>query len=97
MLDYFFNHQCLGETTVTLYADNCTGQNKNNTMIQYLTWRELTGLHYTITISFMVVGHTKFALEGYFGLLKRSFRKIEVSSLFDLEEVIRSLLVVISL
>ena len=94
MLDYFFNHQCLGETTVTLYADNCMGQNINTTMMQYLIWRELTRLHYTITISFMVVSHTKFAPESCFGLLKRSLRKTEVSSPSDLEEVIHSSLVV---
>ena len=68
MLNYFFNHHGLGETTVTLHADNCTGQNKNNTMMQYLMWRVLTGLHHTINISFMVVGHTKFPPDGCFGL-----------------------------
>ena len=30
----WFNHIGLGETTVTLYADNCMGQNKNNTVMQ---------------------------------------------------------------
>ena len=38
MLDYFFKHHGLGETTVHLHADNCCGQNKNNTMMQYLMW-----------------------------------------------------------
>ena len=90
MLDYFFNHHGLGETTVTLHADNCTGQNKNNTMMQYLMWRVLTGQHHSITISFMIVGHTKFAPDGCFGLLKRTFRKTEVSSLADIEEVVKS-------
>lgn len=90
MLDYFFNHHGLGETNVILHADNCTGQNKNNTMMQYLMWRVLTGLHHSITISFMIVGHTKFAPDGCFGLLKRSFWKTYVSSLADLENVICS-------
>ena len=58
--------------------------------MQYLMWRVLTGLHHTITISFMVVGHTKFAPDGCFGLLKRTFRKTEVSSLSDIKQVIRS-------
>ena len=90
MLDYFFTHHGLGETSVTLHADNCTGQNKNNTMIQYLMWRVLTGLHHKITISFMVVGHTKFAPDGCFGMVKRSFRNTDVSSLADIEEVVQS-------
>ena len=53
MLDYFFDHHGLGETTVILHADNCCGQNKNNTMMQYLMWRAMTGLHHSITISFL--------------------------------------------
>ena len=59
-------------------------------MMQYLIWRVLTGLYHTIMISFMVVGHTKFAPDGCFGLLKRSFRKTEVSGLSDLEEIVLS-------
>ena len=31
----FFRVHGLGETDVYLHADNCTGQNKNNTMINY--------------------------------------------------------------
>ena len=94
MLDYFFNHHGLGETTVTMHADNCTGQNKNNTMMQHLMWRAMAGLHHSITISFMVVGHTKFAPDGCFGLLKRAFRRTEVSSLADLEQVVQTSAVV---
>ena len=47
-LDYFFNYHGLGETTVTFRADNCTGQNKNSTMKQYLMWQVLTGLHWLL-------------------------------------------------
>ena len=94
MLDYF-NHHGLGETTVSLHADNCTGQNKNNTMMQYLRWRVLTGLHHNINISFVVIGHTKFAPNGCFGMLKRALRRTEVSSLADIEQVVQSSSVVI--
>ena len=62
--------------------------------MQYLMWRVLTGLHHKITISFMVVGHTKFAPDGCFGMLKRTFCKTEVSSLTDIEQVVQSSLVV---
>ena len=40
MLDYYFDHHGLGERTATLHADNCCGQNKNNTMMQYLVESE---------------------------------------------------------
>ena len=61
-LHYFFHHHGLGEKDVYLHADNCTGQNKNNCMIQYLMWRVLTNRHTNITLSFLPVGHTKFSL-----------------------------------
>ena len=51
----------MGEVDAYLHADDCTGQNKNNAMIHYLAWRVMCGLHKNITLSFLVVGHTKFA------------------------------------
>ena len=41
----FFHLHGLGERRVTLQADNCTGQNKNTTMLWYMAWRVITGLH----------------------------------------------------
>ena len=60
-LHYFFDVHGLGETDVYLLADNCTGQNKNNAMMNYLIWRVMTGRHTNITYPFLVVGHTKFS------------------------------------
>ena len=88
MLDYFFSHHGLGETSVSLHADNCSGQNKNNTMIQYLLWRVMTGLHHTVNLHFMIAGHTKFSPDACFGLIKRKFRRTAVSSLDDLADVV---------
>ena len=48
-LHYFFGAHGLGETDVYLHADNCTGQNKNNAMIDYLMWRVMTGRHTNVT------------------------------------------------
>ena len=88
LLDYFFSHYGLGESTASLHADNCSGQNKNNTMVQYLMWRVLTGLHHTIKLHFMITGHTKFSPDACFGLVKRKFRQADVSSLDDLARVV---------
>ena len=60
-LHYFFENHGLGEKEVFLHADNCTGPNKNSCMLQYLAWRVMTGRHTEITLSFLVVGHTKFS------------------------------------
>ena len=69
-LHYFFSHHGLGEMEVYLHCNNCSGQNKNNTMLHYLLWRSMTGLHTKITLSFLVVGHTKFAPDWCFRLVK---------------------------
>ena len=71
-----------------LHADNCTGQNKNNAMVQYLMWRILTGRHTNITYSFLVVGHTKFAPDWSFGLFKRLYRRTKVSSIAEIASVV---------
>ena len=34
LLHHFFQHHSLGEVNVCLHADNCVGQNKNNTVLQ---------------------------------------------------------------
>ena len=86
-LHFFFDHHSLGEKEVFLHADNCTGQNKNNMMIQYLVWRTLTDLHSDITLSFLVVGHTKFSPDWCFGLFKRQYRRTKVGSLKDIVRV----------
>ncbi len=70
-----------------LHADNCTGQNKNNTMVQYLVWRSMTERHTRITLSFLVVDHTKFSPDWCFWLLKRLYRRTVVGSLMDIAEV----------
>jgi hypothetical protein len=67
-LDFFIQHHGLGEKEVFLHANNCTGQNKNNCMLQYLAWRVMTGRHTKILLSFLVVGHAKFAPDWCFGL-----------------------------
>ncbi len=82
-LHYFFEHHGFGEKEVHLHCDNCVGQNKNACMLQYLTWRCLTNRHEKITLSFLIVGHTKFAPDWCFGLLKRKFREKKKSGMFE--------------
>ena len=50
----------------------------------------MTGLHQRITLSFMLVGHTKFAPDWCFGLFKQRYRRTFVSSLNDIANVVNS-------
>ena len=36
LLHHFLEHHSLGEQSVHLHADNCSGQNKNNFMVQVI-------------------------------------------------------------
>lgn len=94
MLHHFFSQHGLGERTVHLHADNCSGQNKNATMVQYLLYRVMIGLHEEITLSFMVVGHTKFSPDWCFGLLKKVYRRTKIGGLSDLADVVNKSAVV---
>jgi predicted transcriptional regulator len=78
LLDHFFTNYSLGEKWVHLTADNCVGQNKNNAVIQYLMYRVFAGLHDKIELSFLVVGHTKFSPDAFFGLIKRLYRRAQI-------------------
>jgi hypothetical protein len=80
----------LGEKWVHLTADNCVGQNKNNALLQYLMYRLLIGLHDKIELSFLIVGHTKFSPDGYFGLIKRHYRRSQVYTYDQLSDIVET-------
>ena len=48
------------------HYDNCSGQNQNLCMMQYLKWRVLTGRHKTIKLLLLLTGHNKFRCDWCF-------------------------------
>ena len=84
MLHHFFDVHGFGERHVHLHADNCVGQNKNRFLMYYLMWRVMAGLYDEATISFLPVGHTKFAPDWCFGLMKQCFRRTKIGDLDDI-------------
>ena len=88
MPHHFFSNHGLGEQTVHLHADNCSGQNKNATMVQYLLYRVMTGLHDVITLSFLITGHTKFSPDWCFSLWKKKYRRTKIGGIVGLVEVV---------
>ena len=59
-------------------------------MLWYLCWRIATGRHAEIGLNFMIAGHTKFAPDGCFGLLKKAYKKNACSSLDQLAAVVEN-------
>ena len=89
LLHHFFTVHGHGEECV-LHADNCAGQNKNRTVINYLAWRVALGMHTEITLPFMIAGHTRYLVDGCFGLLKRAYRRADIFTMEQLAEVVKS-------
>ncbi|XP_041356505.1 uncharacterized protein LOC121373797 [Gigantopelta aegis] len=87
LLNFFFENYGLKETVCHLHADNCSGQNKNNAMMHYLAWRVIMGKHKTITLSFLLAGHTKLGPDWCFGLFKKKLKSSKVDCLKDVETV----------
>ena len=89
LIHHYLHAHGLKERNLLLHADNCVGQNKNNMVVQYLAWRILAGLSETVELSFMLVGHTKFAPDRFFGLFKRLFRRSLVDTMTDVVRVVK--------
>ena len=87
-LHHYLSIHSVGEEHLQLQADNCIGQNKNNPMIQYLAWRCYAKKSTSCSIHFMLVGHTRFSPDQYFGMIKRKYRKTRVSSISQLSKVV---------
>lgn len=62
--------------------------------MQYLAWRVLVGLNKKITLSFLIVGHTKFSPDWCFGLLKQAYRRTKINCLDDIVRVVETSAVV---
>ena len=62
-----------GEPIITF--DNCSGQNKNNTMLKLMVFLDEWGYFKDVWFVFLVVGHTKNAADRLFNLLKKFYRK----------------------
>lgn len=87
LLDYHLRRNINSEILI-LFADNCVGQNKNNAMIQYLYYRLLTRKNIKIEYNFLLAGHTKFAPDRNFGLLKAKYALSNIDCLQDIVDTV---------
>eukprot|EP00835_Amoeboradix_gromovi_P005627 NODE_548_length_6849_cov_0.379852.p2 type:complete len:234 gc:universal NODE_548_length_6849_cov_0.379852:5193-5894(+) len=84
LLDYIYCLPKEQRVNLVLHADNCVGQNKNNTIIKLFSWMCLLGICDTIEFKFMMKGHTKFSPDSGFGHIKKKYARENV---FDFDQV----------
>jgi len=73
---------------LNIVFDNCSGQNKNNTVLKLAAWLMAMGYFKSVQFIFLVVGHTKNAADRLFNSLKHEYRK---QNLFTFDELARAL------
>ncbi|GMF51719.1 unnamed protein product [Phytophthora fragariaefolia] len=73
MLQHFIRTTILpsGKKKLVVYADNCSGQNKNNLVIMFLLAQVQMGLFERVDYTFFVKGHTKNSCERGFGHIRK--------------------------
>ena len=71
-----------------MHADNCGAQNKNSAFLWYYLWRVMSRLHDSINYDFLLPGHTKFAPDWRFALVKQKTRRTFISSLVDIARTV---------
>ena len=79
----YMDKHSFGVSNLSLQADNCSRQNKNNFFIFDLIWRMLKKMHDRITYNFLLAGHTKFTPNRCFSLTKQNYRRGFISLIFD--------------
>ena len=89
LFDYITSY-ANGCTTASFHADNCVSQNKNNLIMQLMTYFLITSKLKEISINFMIPGHTKFMPDGFFGLVKKYIRKYRCDSWKQVPQLIES-------
>ena len=90
MVDEFLTKYATQTRNVHFHADNCVGQNKNKSVLAYMAWRVICGLSQSIELSFMRVGHTRCAVDAYFGLIKKKFRSSDIDMVEDVMTCVSS-------
>eukprot|EP00835_Amoeboradix_gromovi_P000125 NODE_4_length_55019_cov_0.425091.p27 type:complete len:230 gc:universal NODE_4_length_55019_cov_0.425091:26812-27501(+) len=71
-----------------LFADNCVGQNKNNTIVKLLCWLCVSGVSESIQLTFMIKCHTKSSPDSCFGHIKKKFYSQDVYTVGQISEVV---------
>uniref|UniRef100_H3GK89 DUF7869 domain-containing protein n=1 Tax=Phytophthora ramorum TaxID=164328 RepID=H3GK89_PHYRM len=77
-----------GHRKLTIYADNCGGQNKNNYVLKALLALAHMGDLETVELKFFVKGHTKNAVDRGFGHVRKHLSRVDVWTMDRLLEAV---------
>ena len=69
---------------LVIVFDNCSGQNKNNTVLKLMCWLVEVGYFKKVQFVFLIAGHTKNACDHLFNMLKTSYRQ---QNLFTMDQL----------
>ena len=75
---------------LNIIFDNCSGQNKNNTVLKLAAWLKAMGYFLSVNFIFLVIGHTKNAADRLFNSLKIEYRKQNVFTMECLVDVLNT-------
>jgi hypothetical protein len=85
MLDSYLARYVPDGTSLILYADNCPGQNKNQTMIAYLSYLvKILKRFPCVELHYLISDHTKFSPDRNFGHIKKNVRSSNCFSILEL-------------
>ena len=90
LIPRYLQEKSYGEKYAVFHADNAAGQNKNKTMLHYLSWRCFKGLNTEIKLHFMTPGHTKCICDACFGLIRLRYIRSDTQCLQQLASVVDS-------
>uniref|UniRef100_H3GFH0 DUF7869 domain-containing protein n=1 Tax=Phytophthora ramorum TaxID=164328 RepID=H3GFH0_PHYRM len=90
LLHHFIHKIALpgGHRKLTIYADNCGGQNKNNYVLKALLALAHMGDLGTVELKFFVKGHTEKAVDRGFGHVRKRLSRVDVWTMDHLLEVV---------
>ena len=92
ILFHYLKNSATDTTSNVLYlqTDNCPGQFKNQYFVKFLAWYVLTSHIETISHNLAITGHTKFAPDRCFGLIRKKMNKFACRTVEDLTEAVTS-------
>jgi hypothetical protein len=92
LLFHFLCHRAheAAAIVVHLHADNCSGQNKNNLVMQFFVLLAGLGVLTHVEMKFLIKGHTHCSVDGGHGLIKKAWRTHDVFTLDQAASVVEA-------